>query len=1264
MEIRRIQAVKLEQAQRIGVLLSAVMLLAAMPAVAAAFDLPSAAVRFRLVGSEQGLSHDTVFSIVQDQEGYIWLGTEQGLNRFDGHGARVFTFDVNNPDSLAEDDVSSLLLDRDGRLWIATWGGGLDRFDFANETFTHLRAEPGRTDALADNRVQTLLEDHAGNLWAGTFNGGLSRIEPKHGTITTFRHDPSNPASLPDDRVWSLAEEPGGAIWVGTERGLARLDPASGSFFTVGARSAPPHTLPHDIVRALRMDRSGRLWVGTERGLVTLDPATRQVAPLAGSSELGRLLANAPINTIRQVASGDVWIGTNRQGLFRFSAADGALTRFVNDPVRPWSLANDDVRALWEDRSGVLWIGTRGGGASLLDLKPPKFYHVPYDPLDPESISDSRVGTILRDHTGVLWVGTLGGLDRFNPERQGFEHFRAVPGDPGSLPSDGIRSLIEDREGNLWVGSWRGGISRFDRATQRFLTIGQSPSRADLLVDDRINTLYEDLQGRLWVGTQGGLSVLSADRASATHFRHDPDDPGSLSDSFVWVVTADLSGAIWAGTDSGGLNRLDPDSGRWEAWRASPPPAGLPSNRVRAIHVAPNGVLWIGTAGGLVSFDPAQRTFRHWSGADGLPISAVVDITPDDAGNLWLSTNRGLCRLSPNSGEVRVFTGSDGLHGNVFAGGSAFRDRGGWIYLGGPNGFNFFDPASVRSNPHAPPVVLRSFSRQGRAVSFDRPFSRLERIRLRHHEASFAIDFAALDYTDPERNRYSYLLEGYDRDWNNAGTRPFASYTRVTPGQYVFRVRGANNDGVWNPQATSLPIVVLPPLWATWWFKSLAAGAFIALLAAAYAWRVSWLKADRRRLEGLVAARTAELVVKQEQLEKINSIVKAINSEMAFDDLLRVLIEQMLIIQDADRIAVLLGERDRPLLRFVAATAPPVSELSGIELTYEEAEARYVTGSEEIDQDLFVARQVKGRRAEEKFSGIELPAAMLVMRIRVAGKVEGYLLCASMDDPGAFAEADIQLLSNLKEHIQAAFAKTRMLAELQSLNEKKNEFLGLAAHDLRNPLGLISGWTGLAVHNLETGRHPVERIIADLQRVLRVAEQMNQIVAELLDISAIESGKLRLEPGPENLRSVLEECAQLYAHLAAEKSIELTLEPGPELPAVHADRNRVIEIMANLLSNAVKYTHQGGRVQVRCEARNGEVVTHVEDTGQGLTPEDLAVMFKRFGKLSARPTGGEPSTGLGLAIVKKIVELHGGRIWVSSERGRGSTFSFSLPVAR
>lgn len=1232
-------------------------------AVAAAFDLPPVSVRFRRVGSEQGLSHDTVFAIVQDRQGYIWLGTEQGLNRFDGYSARVFTHDVIAPASLAEDDVSCVLVDREGRLWVATWGGGLDRFEPAIETFVHTHADPTRPDALHDNRVQTLLEDRHGLIWAGTFSGGLSRLDPASGAIITFRHDPADPASLPNDHVWSLAESADGAIWVGTDRGLARLDPATGRCSTLPARLQGSPAWPQAVVRALYLDRAGQLWVGAERGLGLLDAQTGEIRPLSGETPEARTLAEAPVNVMRQVASGDLWIGTNRQGLFRISAATGEVTRFVNDPVRPASLANDDVRALWEDTSGVLWIGSRGGGASLLDLKPAKFLHVPRDPLDPGSLSDSRVGAIVRDRHGALWVGTLEGLDRYDPSRRAFEHFRTRAGDPGALPSNGIRSLIEDRSGTLWVGTWRGGLSRFDRARGRFETLGLSPGLPGALVDDRVNTLHEDARGRLWAGTQGGVSVLAPDRRSLTHYRHQPDEPGTLTDSFAWVIVSDSAGTVWVGTDAGGLNRLDPSSGRWEAFRAGPPPRGLPSNRVRALHLAADGVLWVGTAGGLATFDMESRTFRHWGEAEGLPDSAVVDITADTRGQLWLSTNRGLCRLDPATGEVRLFTQSDGLQSNVLAGGSAHRDAAGWIYIGGPNGFNLFDPASVHSNTHVPPVVLRSFSRQGRPVSFGTPLARLDRVELRHNESSFTIEFAALDYTDPERNRFRYVLEGFDNDWTDAGTRSSAAYTHVSPGRYVLRVKGANNDGVWNEQGATLRIVVLPPLWATWWFRVLAAVALVSVLAGAYAWRVRWLKADRRRLEGLVAARTAELVVKQEQLEKINSIVRAINSEMAFDDLVRALLEQMLIIQGAERIAVLLGERDRPLLRFVAATAPPLAELAGIELSPEEAEARYVAGSEQIDEDLFVARNVKGRRAEEKFTGVELPAAMLVMRLRIGGRVEGYLLCASMTDPDAFAERDIQLLSSLKEHIQAAFAKTRMLGELQALNDKKNEFLGLAAHDLRNPLGLISGWTGLAVRNLETGKQPVARVVADLERVLKVAAQMNQIVAELLDISAIESGKLRLEPRPQDLRSILEECEQLYAHLAAEKGIELALEPGPTLPPVEADHSRVIEVMANLLSNAVKYTHPGGRVRIRCEQRNGEAVTHVEDTGQGLTPEDLAVMFKRFGKLSARPTAGEPSTGLGLAIVKKIVELHGGRIWVTSERGKGSTFSFSLPVA-
>ena len=371
----------------------------------------------------------------------------------------------------------------------------------------------------------------------------------------------------------------------------------------------------------------------------------------------------------------------------------------------------------------------------------------------------------------------------------------------------------------------------------------------------------------------------------------------------------------------------------------------------------------------------------------------------------------------------------------------------------------------------------------------------------------------------------------------------------------------------------------------------------------------------------------------------------------------------MMIIRGVDRASALILDREHGVFRFRATSGWSVEDLASIELTPEEAEQRYLEGAEEIHEDVFVAKDVGERAAQDKFASFAVPQSMLVMRIRVEDEVEGYLVFANLQDEEAFDRQDLILLTNLKEHILSAFIKTRVLQKLEALNKKKNEFLGIAAHDLRNPLGLISAWTTITIRKIEDGRFTPERGARDLRRVLTVAEQMSRLVAELLDISAIESGKLELELHRESLQTILDGCEPLFVGIAEEKNISLTIERSADLPSVLVDRARIFEVVDNLLSNAIKYTQPGGQVRVSYETTPDEVVTHVSDTGQGLPPDDLKIMFRSFRKLTPKPTGGETSTGLGLAIVKKIVELHGGRIWVESEPGKGSTFSFSLPIA-
>lgn len=1205
---------------------------------------------FDRLGLDRGLPHENVYAVTQDRLGFIWFATEDGLARWDGERIGTYEHDRSNPATVASNDISSIVRDDDGALWIATWGEGLDRFDPSTEQVTHYRGERGKGGAqLPDNRIQSLLATEDA-IWLGTRAAGLVRMDRATGALRTWNREGPEGSRLRDDRIWSIAASPDGMLWVGSDTGLQSLDVTTGRVAQVDLPGIPRRNPGDEAIRAVTVARDGSIWLGTRAGAFRLSADRASISAVAIPPAPSDA-TNDGVNTILEDASGAVWFGMMQKGLLRLDPATGNVVQFLHDPMQSWSLASNDVRDLFVDRSSMLWIATRGGGVSSLDLKPRKFTTWTWSAGAPEGLAGRGVSTILGDASGNVWIGTHDGLDRLDPGANRFHHVTAAS---GAIPHGDVETLAFDAAGTLWIGFYRAGLCRFDLATERCGDRWTSTSPgARALSDDSVRATVTARDGTIWIGTANGLNRLDPRSGEVARFAADPGKPGSLSDGYVLALLEDSKGRLWIGTDSGGLNLYDPASGGFRSWQRSRAADSLPSDRVRAIFEARDGTLWVGTSNGLAAFDPATGRFAHAAPNPPLDSSNVQEIREDARGRLWLGTANGLSVYDPKTGRSRTYGFGDGLQSSVFFPGASWAGPDGRLWFGGATGLSAFDPERLPDNETAPPVVITRVNVYANPAKPGPAPWTLRKLVLEHDENFFAIEFAALDFTAPERNQYAFRLEGLNESWVDAGTRRFASYTAVPPGRYTFRVRGSNSDGVWNEEGTSLVIVVTPPFWDTTWFRILLAAVALALLVAIIRLRTRTIELQKKALERVVDERTRDLREKTANLETITSLVESINAEISFDRVLEMILGITRFLHGVETAIVYVYDRSSDLYRAKAALGWDPATVEEIALPQDEIERLYTAEGDEVHDDVFLA-DLSAQSAAF--------LTLLTIRLRGPERIEGYLVFEAPVKKGGIAPDELQLLVELRGHLLSAFTKAKMLEDLAKLNEQKNEFLGIAAHDLRNPLGVIVGWVTMVLDQLRSGTIDAARAARQLEKAKLAAESMARLVHDLLDISAIESGSISLERADLDLGELIASTAANHEEAAARKNITLTTIDVDGLPKLSADAVRIGEVLDNLVSNAIKYTQPGGTVRVSCERRDGEVVTHVEDNGQGLGEDDLREIFRTFRKLSARPTGGETSTGLGLAIVKRIVEIHGGSIWVTSERGKGARFSFSLPV--
>jgi signal transduction histidine kinase/ligand-binding sensor domain-containing protein/DNA-binding response OmpR family regulator len=776
---------------------------------------------FERISTQAGLSHSVVNCILQDREGFLWIGTRDGLNRFDGYNFLHFEHDPQDRNSLSNNTIQCLFEDHQGTLWIGT-AGGLNRLNKTNYTFRVFQHEAANPRSLSHNDIRTIHEDRQHTLWIGNYVG-LNKYDRQTNAFTLYEHEPGHPDKWAQNLIYAICEDRQGTLWVGTTQGISRFDRGAGRFTRVARPDVPASDIrPQHAVMDLIEDRTGVMWVATYAdGLMEFDRKTGRFKAHLPDASHSQSISSSHILALFEDASGTLWIGTQTHGLSRYDRQKGTFTNYSHDPKNARSISHNSVNAIYEDRSGILWVGTYEGGLNKSDLLKKKFAHLSYQAGNVNSIRENDVNALCEDAAGNIWLSNNYGLDKLDRKTGLYTHYD-YPQAPENHGDHNANCIYEDQTGRLWIGLKGGGLKMFDRVRQQFTHYPYNPADSTGIPNGNVSTIYQDKQGTLWFGTFFGLARL--DEHTQQFMTYKPSE--ILTRRFsVKEIVEDGKGNLWLAASEYGLYVFDPLKGSFV--RQGAKDRALGKQAIHHLYEDRSGLLWICPEnGGLLYMDRTKTEFRAVLQPKILRKTIIKRMLEDDKGHLWLSTSKnGLYRFDPRTHTLSAYDAHDGLQGDEFLA-SALKTRDGVMFFGGKNGLTVFHPDSIHSNPHAPPVAISGF----KVFDQPRPFS--SEIVLPYRDNFFSFDFVALSYAFPAKNQYAYQLEGVDKDWVQAGTRRYVSYTNLDPGEYVFRVKAANHDGVWNTQGTSLKIIITPPWWRTTWAYLLYAGLFVGLLLA------------------------------------------------------------------------------------------------------------------------------------------------------------------------------------------------------------------------------------------------------------------------------------------------------------------------------------------------------------------------------------------------------------------------------------------------
>jgi len=836
----------------------------------------SKTVKFSSLTIENGLSQSDVKCILKDRTGYMWFSTDDGLNRFDGYNFTVYRHNPKDNHSLPSNDVSTIIEDTAGNIWVGN-GNGLSLYNRNTNSFTNFLSKKDDESSLSNPNVNYIFQDSKGNIWVGTYSG-LNLLNLKTKKFKRFLYT-SNRDDIASHQINSITEDNDGNLWLGTAGGLLQFNYPTGltRLYVHGGKNS----LSNNQINTVLKNADGNLYIGTVgSGFDIFDTKTNAFTNFSHQVTNDNSLVNNNVFAFTPGGHKKMWIATE-DGLDLFDEQKGTFTKYTSDKTS--SSENNSINYVLNSE-GILWLGTYESGVKLYDTNLPLFDYFYKETADTYGLSNNIVTSFAEAEKGY-WIGTDGGgLNFLDRETQKFTHYNPQLKNKNAIAGNHILKLLDDHNKNLWVGYYNAGLDVIDNRTKKVThyAVGDKP---DQISGANIFALCEDKAGNIWVGIDGeGLNIIDHGKVIKRYKHNLTDTLHCLSNNDVRTIYRDKENNMWIGTYSG-LNRYNPATDNFTHYKAYN--SGLVGNAVISIFEDSRGDLWVGTlGGGLNLYNKQKKTFSSYSFPNGSNYSIINSITEDDKGFMWIGTSMGLVSFNPVTKEFRKYTASNNLQGYDFFLGAVLKTSDGKLLFGGHKGFNIVDPDHLAVNKINHNVVFTNFQLFNKDVPvgensvLKQSITQTKVIKLDYEQSVFTIEYSSLNFTLPGMNSYAYILDGFEKNWNYVGTQRKATYTNLNPGEYTFKVKAANSDGLWNNIPTTLKIIIVPPFYMTWWFRIGGILLICLFIYSYYRYRIYAIKAQKKELQKLVKEQTAEVVKQSEELQNQSEELQVLNEEL------------------------------------------------------------------------------------------------------------------------------------------------------------------------------------------------------------------------------------------------------------------------------------------------------------------------------------------------------------------------------------------------